>query len=63
MNNNEFYNNLWKLLDKQRGSMDLHKYKEICFDLIFLLAINRKFEQQKAELDPEDREDPDYYDL
>ncbi|CAI2186293.1 2572_t:CDS:2 [Funneliformis geosporum] len=28
------------LLDKQRGSMDLHKYKEICFDLIFLLAIN-----------------------
>ncbi|CAH1755736.1 9164_t:CDS:10 [Entrophospora sp. SA101] len=63
MNNNDFYNNLWKLLDKQRGSMDLHKYKEICFDLIFLLAINRKFEQQKAELDPEDREDPDYYDL
>jgi type I restriction enzyme M protein len=63
MNNNDFYNNLWKLLDKQRGSMDLHKYKEICFDLIFLLAINRKFEQQKAELDPKDREDPDYYDL
>jgi len=32
---NNFYQNLWKLLDRQRGSMDLHKFKEICFDLIF----------------------------
>ncbi|CFW92689.1 putative Site-specific DNA-methyltransferase (Adenine-specific) [endosymbiont DhMRE of Dentiscutata heterogama] len=60
---NDFYNDLWKLLDNQRGSMDLHKYKEICFDLIFLLAVNRKFEQRKAELDPEDKEDSDYHEL
>ena len=60
---NDFYNDLWKLLDNQRGSMDLHKYKEICFDLIFLLAVNRKFEQRKAELPLEDKEDPDYHEL
>lgn len=57
---NNYNEQLLKLLDEQRGNMDLHKFKEICFDLIFLLTINRRFEQQRAELD---QEDPDYYGL
>jgi type I restriction enzyme M protein len=66
MNSNDYtsYNkDLLKMLDEHRGNMGWDKYKEICFDLIFLLAVNRKFEKQREELNPEDREDSDYYDF
>ena len=43
--------------------MDLHKFKEICFDLLFLLAVNRQFEKERENLPAKDHEDSDSYDL
>ena len=57
---------LWKMADALRGSMDAAEYKHVVLGLIFLKYISDAFEEQHASLEAEksegaDPEDPDEY--
>jgi type I restriction enzyme M protein len=57
---------LWRMADALRGSMDAAEYKHVVLGLIFLKYISDAFEEQHAKLESEkaqgaDPEDPDEY--
>jgi type I restriction enzyme M protein len=57
---------LWKMADALRGSMDAAEYKHVVLGLIFLKYISDAFEEMHARLEAEraqgaDPEDPDEY--
>ncbi|CAI9084604.1 SAM-dependent DNA methyltransferase [Candidatus Methylacidiphilum fumarolicum] len=57
---------LWRMADKLRGSMDAAEYKHVVLGLIFLKYISDAFEEKHAALEAEkdqgaDPEDPDEY--
>src|ERR1041384_940581 len=57
---------LWRMADALRGSMDAAEYKHVVLGLIFLKYISDAFEEQHARLVAEqakgaDPEDPDEY--
>jgi type I restriction enzyme M protein len=56
-----FENKLWAAADKLRGHMDASEYKHVALGLIFLKYVSDAFEEKFNALDPEDREDRDYY--
>ena len=57
---------LWRMADALRGSMDASEYKHVVLGLIFLKYISDAFEEMHAQLELErkdgaDPEDPDEY--
>jgi type I restriction enzyme M protein len=57
---------LWRMADALRGSMDAAEYKHVVLGLIFLKYISDAFEEQHKNLEAEraqgaDPEDPDEY--
>ena len=52
---------LWRMADALRGSMDAAEYKHVVLGLVFLKYISDAFEERRAELDPEEQEEPDAY--
>ena len=57
---------LWRMADTLRGSMDAAEYKHVVLGLIFLKYISDAFEEMHARLEDEraqgaDPEDPDEY--
>ncbi len=60
----DYENELWKMADALRGSMDAAEYKHVVLGLIFLKYISDAFEEQYTRLQEEayaDPEDPDEY--
>ena len=52
---------MWRMADALRGSMDAAEYKHVVLGLVFLKYISDAFEERRAELDPEEQEEPDAY--
>ena len=62
----DYRDELWRMADALRGSMDANEYKHVVLGLIFLKYISDAFEEAYATLESErdqgaDPEDPDEY--